>query len=279
MTAAPAVAQSGAFVDGAGGLRFRLVSKPAQAPARGTVILAHAFAEEMNKSRRMCARMARLLATDGWHVVQTDLAGCGDSAGEFGDASWTAWVEDLRSELAGADARQPLWLWCVRGGALLAPEALAGRDDVNLLLWQPVVSGTQHLQQFLRLHAGARIVGAAKGVAERPMRVLRAGGTVEIGGYELGPALARGLENASFDLPRGYRGKVVGMELCPEHTPHASPLVQRLVERLREHAVPVEFETLAGPPFWQTQEIEESEPLLLRSLMQLRATDRAASRA
>lgn len=267
------LAQSGSFTSGATGARFRFVSEPADGSACGTVVLAHAFAEEMNKGRRMCARMARDLAADGWRVVQSDLYGCGDSAGEFRDASWSTWVEDLRSDLAAADARRPVWLWCMRGGALLAAEALSNHLDVNLLLWQPVVSGAQHLQQFLRLHAGARIVGSTKAAtAQSPAQTLRAGGMVELGGYELGPLLASGMESAGVDLPEGYRGRVVVFELSADTTPELSPLVRRLAERLQQRGIAVETEALAGPLFWQTQEIEECEGLLQRSLERLRTS-------
>lgn len=261
------VVQSAAFVAGGTGPRFRLVSEPAGGKARGTVVLAHAFAEEMNKSRRMCALLARGLAADGWRVVQRDLAGCGDSAGEFRDASWAEWVEDLEAELSPLDgAAAPTWLWCLRGGALLAPPLLARRPEVNLLLWQPAVSGAQHLQQFLRLHAGARIVGSAKGTGEQtPAQLLRAGHTVEVGGYELSPALAGGLEQAGFDLPAGFAGRVAWFEVSADEHPEPSPAAARAVDRLRERGVNVELQALHGPLFWQTQEIEACEALLQRS--------------
>ena len=52
-------------------------------PARGAVLHLHAFAEEMNKSRRMVALQARALAEAGFAVLQIDLHGCGDSGGDF----------------------------------------------------------------------------------------------------------------------------------------------------------------------------------------------------
>ncbi|MGL5987461.1 MAG: CocE/NonD family hydrolase, partial [Burkholderiales bacterium] len=62
---------------------------------RGIVVYAHPWAEEMNKSRRMAAEMARQMARSGFAVLQLDLAGCGDSDGDFADASWDAWLEDI----------------------------------------------------------------------------------------------------------------------------------------------------------------------------------------
>ena len=268
MNLARPVVQRAAFVRGTAGSRFRLVSEPADGNVVGTVIAAHAFAEEMNKSRRMCARMARLLAESGWRVVQKDLLGCGDSSGDFADASWPAWVTDLEDEFALAEPAAPVWLWGLRAGALLASAVVARQPRANLLLWQPVSSGAQHLQQFLRLHAGARIVGSGKaGGDTSPAQRLRAGQAVEVGGYELGPALAAGMEQANFDLPTDFAGRVVWLEVSDNAA--LSPAATRMIERLQARRLVVEAEAVAGPAFWQTQEIEESEPLLQRSLAAL----------
>ena len=271
MTPAEAVFQAAGFVPGSTGSRFRLVSEPADRLVRGTVIFVHGFAEEMNKSRRMAARMARLLATDGWRVVQRDLCGCGDSSGEFVDASWAAWVDDIDTELADAATDRPVWLWCLRAGALLAPAVLEERRHVNLLLWQPVLSGAQHLQQFLRLHAGARIVGAAS--ADRgasPMQRLRSGEPVEVGGYQLGPALAMGLEQAAFAVPEHFAGRIAWFELSNDEAPELSMPAARAIERMSAAGLRADPRVLRGPPFWQTQEIEECEALLEQTLAELR---------
>ncbi len=266
MTTAGPVAQSAGYVPASDGPRFRIVTEPAAGQIRGTVLWAHAFGEEMNKSRRMSARMARLLAAQGWRVIQTDLSGCGDSAGEFRDATWEAWIGDLRSDLMHADSGRPVWFWGVRAGALLAPALMQTRPDLHLLLWQPVVSGAQHLQQFLRLHAGARIVGNAHDASQAsPAELLKAGQTVELGGYELSPALANGLGRASFDVPAGFHGHVIWLEISAEPDAAASPMYQRTVERLRSSGVSVALEVVPGAPFWQTQEIEDCDALLERS--------------
>lgn len=266
MTTAGPVAQSAGYVPASDGPRFRIVTEPAAGQIRGTVLWAHAFGEEMNKSRRMSARMARLLAAQGWRVIQTDLSGCGDSAGEFRDATWEAWIGDLRSDLMHAVSGRPVWFWGVRAGALLAPALMQTRPDLNLLLWQPVVSGAQHLQQFLRLHAGARIVGNAHDTTQAsPAELLKAGQSVELGGYELSPALANGLGRASFEVPAGLHGHVIWLEISAEPDAVASPMAQRTVERLRSLGVSVALEVVPGAPFWQTQEIEDCDALLERS--------------
>ena len=274
MSPARPVAQDASFADAVRGKRFRIVTQPADGRFLGTVIWVHAFAEELNKTRRMSARMARLLAGEGWRVVQKDLSGCGDSTGDFGEASWDEWVGDVKAELLHADPHRPVWLWCVRAGALVASAAVDGSIPVNFLLWQPVTSGARHLQQFLRLHTGARVLGSAKvGAAAaaptRPAETLAAGAAVEIAGYRLAPALAAGLERASFDVSGDFSGRVVWFELADEEAPAVPPAAMKTIETLRARGASVEVEALRGPPFWQTQEIEESEVLLQRSLLAL----------
>lgn len=275
MTMAGPVTQSACYVDGKGGPLFVLTSEPCDRPPRGTVVWAHAFAEEMNKSRRMSGRLARMLARVGWRVVQPDLFGCGDSAGELRDARWDLWIDDLASLLDRSNPSQPAWLWAVRAGALMAPALSESRPDVNLLLWQPVLNGATHLQQFLRLHAGARIVGSTKADAgATPAQRLRDGETVEVGGYELPPAVAGGMQAARFDLPAGFAGRIVWLEVSAQAEPVPSPQASSAVAALRARNLRVGLEAVAGPSFWQTQEIEDCDALLTRTLAQL---DAAAS--
>src|SRR5512133_1710196 len=80
----------------AAGRRFCLLHAPdAAAPRRGAVVYVHPFAEEMNKSRRAVALQARALAQAGYAVLQIDLHGCGESSGDFGDATWASWIDDV----------------------------------------------------------------------------------------------------------------------------------------------------------------------------------------
>ena len=99
MTVPGPVNETASFEPFASGPRLRCIAEPVRGTVRGVVLLLPPFAEEMNKSRRMCALLARGLAADGWRVVRIDLFGCGDSAGSLRDASWEQWCDDLRTEL------------------------------------------------------------------------------------------------------------------------------------------------------------------------------------
>jgi exosortase A-associated hydrolase 2 len=84
------------FLPGYAGNLFALYHRPAgPADCRRGVPYVHPFANETNYTRRAADLLARALAGRGWGVLQVDLFGCGDSDGDFRDASWETWVDDL----------------------------------------------------------------------------------------------------------------------------------------------------------------------------------------
>jgi exosortase A-associated hydrolase 2 len=232
-------------------------------------VYVHPFAEEMNKSRRMAALASRALAAQGFAVLQVDLQGCGDSDGEFGDASWDAWVTDV---LAGANWLQQrhaasLWLWGLRAGALVANAAAARMNKPpSLLLWQPATQGKTVLQQFLRLKMAAGLAaGSGKGVVDDLRNSLASGQAVEVAGYELTPALAAGLEGAVL-RPLPGTPTVVWLEAANRANPDLLPVSRTAVEGWRAVDVPVDTSAVTGPPFWQTTEVEDAPALIAATI-------------
>ena len=265
---------------GAPGLRFALHHVPPGA-VRGLVVQAHAFAEEMNKSRRMAALQSRAMAAAGFAVLQIDLAGCGDSGGDFGDATWAQWVADivhgcrwLRQWHArhGADGDPtPLWLWGQRAGALLAVQAAQQlAEPCHLLLWHPATAGKTVLQQFLRLKAAADLAsGQGKAEMQRLRAELAAGRAIEVAGYTLHPALCSGLEQATLQPPATAAGRVEWIEVSPQDDAALSPAATSHAERWTRAGWAVRAQLVQGPAFWQTTEIEDAQALLPASVAAL----------
>ena len=201
MTPAGAEVDSEPFFLGSGASqRFCLFHRPA-GPCRGAVLYVPPFAEELNRTRRMAALGARRLAAQGYGVLQIDLLGTGDSAGDFFDARWDLWKQDLDTGAAWLRARvdTPLTLWGLRLGALLALDVArtAAMPLAPMLLWQPVASGSTYLTQFLRLRTANAMLGdddAAQTGTKALRAALQAGQTLEIAGYDLTPALAHAID-------------------------------------------------------------------------------------
>ena len=255
---------------------------------RGSVLVVHAFAEEMNKTRAAAADGARALAAAGFAVLQIDLAGCGDSAGEFEDATWAAWLADLADGWAwlAAHAGGPRWVWGTRMGALLADQfASACRPAADgLLLWQPVVNGAQHLGQFLRLKTVNSLLREATNSATTPVaRVaqpspradLAAGRAIEVAGYCLTPDLADAIEAARLGTQAAgdarAPSRVRWFEVSSQPGATLSPVAAKVAERWRSAGSDVEVVTVAGSAFWQTLEIERCGALVDATVEALRA--------
>ncbi|WP_405242496.1 hydrolase 2, exosortase A system-associated [Lentisalinibacter salinarum] len=260
MTARPGTIPEPFFADTASGRRFAVVNRPADTP-RGSVLFVPPFAEEMNKSRRMAALTASALAEDGWLVLRFDPSGCGDSDGEFADATWQGWLDDVDFWVKWLRAQKdaPLLLWAVRAGALLAAAWLRRTgESLPLLLWQPVGNGQRHLTQFLRLRAAAEMMDSrqTKGVVSQLWETLASGAFVTVAGYTLNAALANPMSEAQLTLPDEYRARVSLLEISGAETPSLSPATGMIVQKWRDAGVETAASVVPGTPFWQTTEIE-----------------------
>jgi exosortase A-associated hydrolase 2 len=257
-------------MDGNGrGRRFCLFHPAAGGPPQAAFLYIHPFAEEMNKARRMAALQARALSKAGCAVLQIDLLGCGDSSGDFGDATWDDWVADVVEAARWLQRRAPapLWLWGLRAGCLVAADAASALGTpCNFMFWQAPSAGKALLQQFLRLKAASDMLdGKSKGVIDGLRRQLADGSAVEIAGYRVSPRLAAGLDAAALS-PASRDGRLEWLDISARPEPGLSPAAQRSTAAWREAGFSVRSRVVTGPAFWQTSEIEEAPELIDASL-------------
>lgn len=250
------------FLDTPLGARYCLFHAPSGA-CRGALVYIHPFAEEMNKSRRMAAQQARALAALGYGVLQIDLAGCGDSDGEFEDARWEHWKSDVGAACAWLQQRlgRPVGLWGLRLGALLALDYARGAPVERLLLWQPVLQGSAFLTQFLRLRVAGGMLDAAETASggTRELRAqLQAGEALEIAGYLLSPQLAASIDALdAAQLAPACHTDWIEVVAAPERP--IPPAAQRAASAWSAQPA---MHKVVGAPFWSTQEIAESDDLV-----------------
>ena len=247
--------------------RFCLFHRPAGA-CRGAVLYVPPFAEELNRTRRMAALGARRLAAHGYGVLQIDLLGTGDSAGDFADARWDLWKQDLDTGAAWLRARvdTPLTLWGLRLGALLALDVArtAAVPLAPMLLWQPVAGGSTYLTQFLRLRPANAMLGdvATQNSTKALRAALEAGETLEIAGYDLTPDLARAIDSlpapdAMVPPVSAHWFDVLG---APGQTP--GPAAARVKAAWEAQGTPLHVHTVTGSPFWATTAVSTCPALL-----------------
>lgn len=261
------------FLPVADGQRFCLFHQAHRGRAKGAILYIHPFAEEMNKARRMAAMQSRALAIAGYDVLQLDLLGCGDSSGDFSDATWLAWRTDVLDGCRWLRHRSEaqLCLWGLRAGCLLAAEVSKElTETADLIFWQPVVSGKQHWQQFMRLKmAGDLASGQSKGIGEEIRRQLANGQCVEIAGYVISPELVEGLEKSELAPPLETGGRVAWLELSTREDAILAPISLKRIEQWQTAGGAVNSSLVLGPAFWQTTEISDAPELLTKTLAML----------
>lgn len=261
------------FLDAAPSTRFCLLHEPPVGVRCSNALLyVHPFAEEMNKTRRMTALQSRRLAEAGCTVLQMDLYGCGDSDGDFSDARWEIWKQDVALGVSWLKEAgpAPITLWGLRLGASLALECAAEAGDRSgpLLLWQPIVSGEAYLTQFLRQRVANEMVrgeGRRNGTNELRER-MRDGEPIEVSGYTLAPSLAMAIDRVKLSESSIAGVRVCWFEVLGAMAEAPSPAVLRTRDELVRRGTEVALHTVRGEPFWTTVEITECPDLLEATL-------------
>ncbi len=262
------------FIEGQTGRIFCIYYAPVSegttgGPSRAVMVLP-AFAEEMNKTRRMLSLLGRQLSSRGIGLLIPDLYGTGDSEGHFGSARLIHWQKDLASCTAWLRGLgvQKLDILAVRAGALLLP-GLSWADETlragKLLLWMPVLNGRRWVSQFLRLKLTAEMVSVQSGDKRKSLRQqLCDDGVLEVAGYELSNELAAGLEliDLSPGPPVEAFENVHWFEVVGDAAGGSTPATDRAVEAWRAVGAEVRVQCVPGPPFWGTAEIATIPALL-----------------
>ncbi|WP_275098478.1 hydrolase 1, exosortase A system-associated [Sedimenticola hydrogenitrophicus] len=235
-----------------------------------------AFAEEMNKSRKMVSAQARSFAGMGMTVVVPDLYGTGESGGDFSEADWSVWCADMLYlvDWMRAQGAIKIHFWGLRLGALLALDVARRLNNPvsSLLLWQPVCTGARMLTQFLRLRTVAGFMDGQQEKVSDLRTQLGQGTSLEIAGYRLSPKLANELDELNLSLMLPAAGtKINWLELTKTSDTPLPIDKQRIVESWQHHGVEITVELVAGEPFWMTPEITLVPDLILRSEEGVRA--------
>lgn len=258
---------SACFIDGPAGRLFAL-HHPAPVPVlpRRALIYVQPFAEEMNRARRTAALQARAFAETGIDALLLDLFGTGDSEGDFRDARWQIWLEDIVSAARWLRGREieVIGLWGLRLGALLAVAAASAAPEQfrRLVLWQPVVDGKTMLTQVLRIRVAAGMHGRApRETADTLRRALATDGSVEVAGYEISAELAQALDANRIDrmpLPRA-----LGIDVFELGGEQGLTLpVQRTVQLWRDLDLNTSTKVIPGEQFWAVQEAAAAMSLI-----------------
>ena len=232
------------------------------------VIFVPPFAEEMNKSRRMMALLGQQLASNGVHMLIPDLYGTGDSEGDFSEANWDIWLDNLGQIIQGLsqDGKVSISLVGLRMGCLLIHDFLQTKSALpihKVVFWKPVIFGQQMINQFLRLRIANSMMSGTKETTASLRENLHKDGVLEVAGYGLNVSLISSLDEKrlladNFDESIDWSWfEVVANDNQP--TPLAS---SKLVAALNNRHIPVRIQNIVGESFWSNQEIAEVAALI-----------------
>lgn len=224
---------------------YGCLHSPPEGRERGAaVLLVPPHGHEYTRSHRAFRHLAERLAQAGFHALRFDLRGCGDSAGGTADGGVGAWLEDVAVAAAELRRRARPRLSCLLGrrlgGALAALHGAAGGGRGTAVLWDPVVAGTEYLEELERAHD--EYVGSPRGrysgALADPSEKRHADGSLELLGQRLTPEQME--ELAALDLARLERPPAARLLLLDSRKePVLAPFGERLFEILDDWLAPV----------------------------------------
>lgn len=264
------------FIEGIRGPVFVLARIP-EGQIHGCVLFLPPFAEEMNKTRHMFTRLGNVLAVNGIASVLLDLYGTGDSGGDFSEAGWSVWKNDVAQvvkwcQLKGIPVTN---LLAVRLGCALALEVVNSMrlpSFRSTILWQPLFDGKRALTQFLRLRVAANMLSSTgKETVDGLRGLLKAGKSVEIAGYQLSSRLAIELDEIAVPsvLPDEF-GSVTWVEVRARSEADLPMTSRSIINKTIENRGLVKVRVFEGEAFWSSAEIKCNSSVIEASYLDLK---------
>ena len=127
---------------------------PPDAGAYGSgIVLCNPWGQEHIRAYGTMRFLAKRLQKAGHHVLRFDYYGCGDSGGDFTDASVDQWCQDTMmvvEELKTLSGVSTVTLLGARLGAVVASLVAAERPDIDrLVLWDPIIDTASYVAEMV----------------------------------------------------------------------------------------------------------------------------------
>ena len=251
---------------------FALFYEPVGFRASAAILLAPPFGDEMNKSRRMITLQAQAFQQQGYAVLVVDLVGTGDSSGEFGEATWERWRNNLHAAwqwLVQEQGLSCIHLWGIRLGALLALDTAShfNLSVASFLFWQPVSNGERFVTQLLRLRQAEQFGQKTQETVKELRAQSDAGSPLEIGGYAVNAPLIQAISSLRVADFVPIQGPVVWLECSTAEPAELLPASHKLIEDWHAAGGTIQSAAVTGPAFWNSVEIEEVPELIEQTVV------------
>ncbi len=263
------------FIKSSAGNIFCLYhTPPNHATVKRNILFIPPFAEELNRSRHMINRQARLFCQAGYGVLILDLFGTGDSQGSFGEATLPIWKQDILAAISwlAETSDTPPIIWAMRSGALIATDIIGEYPELTdqMILWSPVRSGKKFITQYMRIKLASEVTRKTnnqKTTINDLWKILESGNGLEIAGYYLSPVLAKGLSKLSLNnskLPKTLAVKWIETGLGDPA--HLSPASQKIIDCWLKDGITVTDIAVNDVAFWALQEPEQADTYIEQTM-------------
>lgn len=224
------------------------------------VVVCPPFGDERKSAWRVLTHMARTLSAAGYPVVQFDYWGCGESAGDFLDASVSTRLRDISAAadyLRQVADIENLCLLGLRLGATLATRVATERNDcTSMVLIEPIVSVSKYFDRMMQRKKLRQMITAGRAEGGEDGSDI-----VDLDGYAVRRATLEELQQLTFHTPDGE---------CQENTllvqvsfnESLRSNTEEAVELLRDQAgAQPMVKKLVMPPFWSRVDVTDTSRL------------------
>lgn len=190
------------------------------------IVLCYPMGIEYFRCHHIYTKLANILASAGIHVLRFDFFSCGDSDGDDYEATIGQWISDISSAvelLRSSYNLRAIHLFGCRLGGCLA--SMCGSELGNIdkiILWDPIVSGTDYLKELAKLHQHWQLKTYGRLLTEAENEVL---------GFMISDELAGGLKKIdlmTIESPPAH--DVFLIESVPDPKTEYSEHLRRLVQ-------------------------------------------------
>lgn len=233
---------------------FGILHTPPQTSNRQGIVFCHPFMEEKLWAHRVFVSFARKLAMLGYTILRFDYFGHGDSEGDFEQSTVKTRLTDIHAAIEFLKSSCPdlefINLLGLRFGATLAGIVASERKDIaKLMLWEPVINGSNYMQEILRSNLTTQLAIHGKVMINREQLIetMKAGNTVNIEGYEMTYELfLQGSNIQLCEYSHSYDGRVLIIQIGKA----GQPLRKELQECLAGYTNG-ELDQVVEEPFWR----------------------------
>ena len=134
---------------------FGALHYPQAKPTGTGVILCYPMGQEYMRIHRTYVELAKSLAAAGSYVFRFDYFGSGDSSGDPVSGNLEQWAQDIQEairELRASTGVRQIHLVGARIGANLALATGGGGQVASIVVWEPILNGTDYLAALKQAH-------------------------------------------------------------------------------------------------------------------------------